>query len=296
MAASYYNQPTNYQYLGDCWQPVNTVCLLIFCTFQQIFTAMKMYTNRELGIEFPLQDLEVYNVEGGWIVLKHPVEETFLSIKFCNHFFGSPEEVEEYIKKEIQLVADAKDLQEIIGINRKNKDTIIAIYTQLISKIAHWVYIGVKLDGEENSYWYMAVTKDESMNGFCESIFLNSKNIPASIFGHLDKTAEEKFKNRVLHHVNTYNSDWVNGETSTEKSFHLNADNSFKYTYSNMVSIGNLDENTNFDEGWGKWEIQNYNDNTALVLKWHLKGITTYQMKWEEPGIVYLDNERFSVQ
>jgi hypothetical protein len=257
---------------------------------------MNLYTISNPGIQFPLQQLEVYKEEDGWIVLRRPAEDIYLSVQFCNHFFSSVTEAEAYLKKEIQVITDAGDLYHFTGFHKPDKDTITAIYFQYINNITHMVFVGVKCLAGNNGYWYMAVTKDEMMTEYCEPIFLNSKRINEAPVGQKDKITESKLANHTLKYMSAYNSDWGSGGgMSTEKFFSLSPDNSFKYRYSSVVSFGSLGGNTSQDEGWGFWEIQQNREGRYLVLRWHLKGNSVYNIQLGEPGIIFLGNEKYLV-
>ncbi len=257
---------------------------------------MKYYTNQHIGIKFPLQGLEINKDEEGWLVLTHPSEEAFLSIQFCFQFFASLEEIEEYIQKEIQLVADANNLVQFTKTERKGNDTVTASYFQYIENISHFVFIGVKQLTNNSGYWYMAVTKDEAMSEFCESIFLNTQIIEPSAIGVPDKVTGNKLNNHTLKFLQSYNSNWGSGGgTSTEKDFTLQPDRTFRYNYNSVVSLGSPGGNTSQDNGWGFWEIQKNNEGSFLVLSWHLKGLSVYSIQWDEPGVLFLDGEKYLI-
>lgn len=257
---------------------------------------MKNYTNHDIGIQFPFNNLEFFKDAEGWLVLKHPDEEAYLSIQFTNQFFTSPEETEQYIQNEIQLVANANDLVQSNGVSRQGDDTITATYFQYIDNISHLVFIGVKLLPGNNGYWYMAVTKDEVLTEFCEAIFSNTITIDKTTTGKKDISTEIKFAGHTIKYLSSYNSNWGSGGgTSTEKSFKLFEDRSFRYHYKSVVSFGSLGGNTSQDTGWGFWEIQKNNEGIFLVLRWHLKGNSVYKIEWGEPGIVFLDGEKYLI-
>jgi hypothetical protein len=257
---------------------------------------MKNYSNPDIGIQFPLKNLEIFKETEGWLVLKHPDEDAFLSVQFTNHFFTSPEETEQYIQNEIQLVANANDLVQSNGVTHLEDDTVTATYFQYIDNISHLVFIGVKLLPGNNGYWYMAVTKDEVLTDFCESIFNGAITIDKIITGKKDSLTENKLAGHTLKYLSSYNSNWGSGGgTSTEKSFKLFEDRSFRYQYNSVVSFGSLGGNTSQDEGWGYWEVQKNNEGIFLLLRWHLKGNSVYQLQWGEPGIIFLDGEKYLV-
>lgn len=255
---------------------------------------MKNYSNPDIGIQFPLKNLEVFKDAEGWLVLKHPDEEAFLSVQFTNHFFTTPEETEQYILNEIQLVANANDLAQSNGVTQQGNDTVSASYFQYIDNISHLVFIGVKLLPENKGYWYMAVTKDEVMSEFCEDIFMNTISIDKTTTGKKDISTENKLAGHSIKYLSSYNSNWGSGGgTSTEKSFTLFEDRSFRYHFNSVVSFGSLGGNTSQDTGWGFWEAQKNNEGTFLVLRWHLKSTTVYKLEWDKPGIFFLDGEKY---
>jgi hypothetical protein len=255
---------------------------------------MNQYTNAYIGIQFPLQGLEINKEEDDWVVLKHPNEEAYLSVRFSNQFFTTQDEAEAYIQKEIQSIADANLLNQMLGIKRKGDDIVTASYIQYINNITHLVYIGIKLLHDYSGYWYMSVTKDEVMADLGEPIFMNAKKIERTEFGSADKATVNKLSNRTLKYMHSYNSNWgAGGGTSTQKSFILHADRSFRYQYSSVVSLGSMGGSTSEDEGWGFWEVQKNNEGNVLVFRWHLKGISAYQLQWGDPGIVYLGEEKY---
>jgi len=256
---------------------------------------MSQYTNSYLGIQFPLQGLEVFKENDGWVVLKKdPNEDAFLSVQFCNQFFSSQDEAEAYIQKEIQLVADANDLYQLLGINRKGTDTVTGVFSQYINNVTHLVYIGIKLLPGNNGYYYMAVTNNDALADLCDPIFMNSKKIERTEFGKDDKATESRLTDHTLKYLHSYNSNWGSGGgTNTQKSYTLHGDHSFRYQYSSVVSLGSMGGSTSRDEGCGFWEVQKNNEGSILVLRWHLKAVSAYQLQWGEPGIIYIGEEKY---
>ena len=147
---------------------------------------------------------------------------------------------------------------------------------------------------ELTGYYYMAVTNNDELAGYCESIFLTTKQIARTGLGTGDKTTESKLINHTLKYMHAYNSNGGSGGgTSTQKSFTLHADHSFRYSYSSVVSLGSMGGGTSQDEGWGMWEVQKNKENPVLILRWHLKAVSAYQLQWGEPGIIYLSGEKY---
>jgi hypothetical protein len=258
---------------------------------------MDKYTNAYLGIQFPLEGLQVSKENEGWVVLnRDPNEEAFLSVQFCNQFFASVDEAEAYIQNEIQLVANANDLSQVLGVNKKGTDTVTGAFIQFINNVTHFVFIGLKFLPGYKGYYFMGVTNDDAMADLCEPIFMKTKMIERTEFGQTDKTTENKLVNHTLKYLHSYNSNWGSGGgTSTQKSFTLHADHSFRYQYSSVVSLGSMGGSTSKDEGWGFWEVQKNSDASILVLRWHLKSVSAYQLQWGDPGIIYLGEERYLV-
>ena len=255
---------------------------------------MNTYKNSQIGIELPLQGLEIYKEEDRWLVLKNPGQEAYLSIQFSFHFFMLLEEVEDYIQKEMQLLADSNDLVQFNSMNRHGDDTVTANFFQFIDNISHLVYMGIKLLPDHKGYYYMAVTKDETMTDYCESLFLKTKYISSKKSEQTDKSTKNKLSNHTLKYMSSYNSNWGSGGgTSTEKFYTLYADHSFKYEYRSVISFGSMGGNTSQDNGWGFWEVLKNKEGIFLVLRWHMKGMTVYQLEWGEPGILFLDNEKW---
>lgn len=256
---------------------------------------MSDHSVSDIGIKFPLQDLQVANENEGWVVLKKDVNDNgFLSVLFTNHFFTSQNEAEAYIQNEIQKVADANDLYQLVGVNKKGNDTVTGVWSQYINNVTHLVYVGIKVLPGHNGYYYMAVTNNDELAGYCESIFLNAKQNAKTEWGSIDKSTEKKLADHTLKYMHGYNSNWGSGGgTSTEKSYTLRADHSFSYSYSSVISFGSMGGGTSQDEGWGMWEAQNNNGASFLVLRWHLKPISVYQLQWGEPGIIFLEGEKF---
>ena len=256
---------------------------------------MNDHTNADLGLSFSLQGLHITNENEGWIVLKKDVNDNaFLSILFTSQFFSSLDEAETYIQNEIQKVADANDLCEMAGINKKGNDTLTGAWSQYINNITHLVYIGIKMLPNFTGYYYMAVTNNDELARYCEPIFLTAKQITRTALGPADKTTESKLMNHTLKYMHAYNSNWGSGGgTSTQKSFTLHADHSFRYSYSSVVSLGSMGGGTSQDEGWGMWEVQKNNDTSVLILRWHLKPVSAYQLQWNEPGNISLGGERY---
>jgi Txe/YoeB family toxin of Txe-Axe toxin-antitoxin module len=254
---------------------------------------MTDYTNADLGIKFPLQGLQIANENDGWVVLKKdPHDNAFLSILFTNQFFASQDEGEAYIQNEIQKVGN--DLYQVVGVNRKGKDTVTGVWSQYINNVTHLVYIGLKILPDHKGYYYMAVTNNDELAEQCEPIFLNAKQIARSEVGPVDKPTENKLMNHTLKYLHAYNSNWGSGGgTSTQKSFTLHADHSFRYSFSSVVSMGSMGGGTSEDGGWGMWEVQKNTDTCVLVLRWHLKPVSAYRLEWGEPGIIYLSGEKY---
>ena len=257
---------------------------------------MKVYTNSFIGIELPLQNLEIYKDESPWLVLKHPSQEAYLSIQFCFQFFRSLEEIEEYFQKEIQLVADAGNLVQFNEIKRYGKDAVVATYFQYIDNISHYVFMTAKLIPDQSGYWYLAVTKNEIMTDYCEPLMHQIKKTESDSIGTRDKLTEKKLCNHTLKYLSSYNSNWGSGGgTSSQKFFTLYSDSSFKYEYSSVISFGSMGGDTSRDDGWGMWNIQKNNNDLFLILRWHLKGISVYKLEWGEPGILFLDGEKYFI-
>lgn len=256
---------------------------------------MTEYTNGDLGVRFPLQGLQIANENEGWVVLKKNInDEAFLSILFTHQFFASQDEANAYIQNEVQKVADANDLCQLIGVNKKGDDVVTGAWSQYINNVTHLVYLGIKMQPGYKGYFYMAVTNNDELAGYCEPIFLAAKQTPGTEVGPGDKTVENKLMNHTLKYMHSYNSNWGSGGgTSTQKSFTLHADHFFRYSYSSVVSLGNMGGGTSQDEGWGMWEVQKNNDVPVLILRWHLKAISAYQLQWGEPGIIYLGEEKY---
>ena len=257
---------------------------------------MKNYINSQIGIELPVQNLEIYKDESPWLILKQPNQEAYLSIQFCFHFFTSPEEIEEYFQKEIQLVADAGNLVQFIEMKRYGNDTVVATYFQYIDNISHFVYMAAKLLPEQAGYWYLAITKDEIMTDYCEPLLQQIKKTKPEVIGSREKTIENKLSNHTIKYLSSYNSNWGSGGgTSSQKFFTLYSDSSFKYEYSSVISFGSMGGDTSRDDGWGMWNIQKNNNDLFLILRWHLKGISVYKLEWGEPGILFLDGEKYFI-
>ena len=256
---------------------------------------MTDYTNGDLGIKFPLQGLQIVNENEGWVVLKKNInEEAFLSVLFTHQFFASQDEAAAYLQNEVQKVADANDLCQLISINKKGDDLVTGAWSQYINNVTHLVYVGIKMQPNYKGYYYMAVTNNDELAGYCEPIFLATKQIARTELGPADKTAEKKLINHTLQYMHSYNSNWGSGGgTSTQKSFALHADHSFRYSYSSVVSLGSMGGGTSQDEGWGMWEVQKSNDTPILILRWHLKPVSAYPLQWADQGIIYVGEEKY---
>lgn len=256
---------------------------------------MPEYTNADPALKVSLQDLKVASENEGWIVLKKDVNDSaFLSILFTNQYFSSQEEAESYLQNEIQKVEDANDLCQLIGINRTGNDTVNAAWSQYLNNVTHLVYAGIKMAPNYKGYYYMAVTNNDELAGFCEPIFLSAKQIAPNKSRPADKSTENKLVNHTLQYMHAYNSNWGSGGgTSTQKSFTLHADHSFRYSYSSVVSMGSLGGGTSREEGWGMWEVQTNNNRPVLILRWHLKPVSAYRLQWGDQGIIYLEGEKY---
>jgi len=260
---------------------------------------MTEYKNDDIGIKFPLHGLQIANENEGWVVLKKDVNDTaFLSILFTSQFFSSIDEAEAYIKNEMQKVADANDLYQVVGVNRRGNDTVTGAWSQYFNNVTNLVYIGIKKMPDNKGYYYMAVTNNDELAEYCEPTFLNAKQIARAEAGAADKTTEGKLSNHTLKYMHSYNSNWGSGGgTSSQKSFTLHADHSFRYSYSSVVSMGSMGGGTSQDEGWGMWEVQKNNAGIpVLILRWHLKAVTAYQLQWGDPGIIFLEGERYLLE
>jgi hypothetical protein len=258
---------------------------------------MTEFTNSDIGVKFPLNGLQIVNENEGWVVLKKDVKDNaFLSVLFTHHFFSSQDEAVAYIQNEIQKVADANDLYHLTGINKKGDDIVTAVWSQYINNVTHLVYIGIKILADHKGYYYMAVTNNDELAGFGESIFLHTVLITRTGIGSIDKATEKKLASHTLKYMHVYSSHWGSGGgTSTERSYTLHPDHSFRYSYSSVVSFGSMGGSTSEDEGWGMWEVQKNNNIVFLLLRWHLKPVTAYQLEWGEPGIVFLGGEKFLI-
>ena len=258
---------------------------------------MSDYVNADIGISFPLYGLHVANENEGWVALKKDIShEAFISIFFANHFFNKTEECESFIQTELQKVADANDLHQLVGINKQSNETVTGCWSQYINNVTHLVYAAFRVLPGYKGFYYMAVTNSDELSQYCESIFLNTKQIAKAELGPIDDTTERKLANHTLKYFHGYNSNWgAGGGSSTQQSFTLHADHSFRYSYSSVMSFGSMGGSTSQDEGWGMWEVQNNNGNSVLILRWHLKAVTAYPLQWGEPGIVYLGDEKYIV-
>lgn len=256
---------------------------------------MTEYTNGDLGVRFPLQGLQVANENEGWVVLKTNVnDEAFLSILLTHQFFTSQDEAYAYIQSEVQKLADTNDICQLIGINKTGADIVTGAWSQYINNVTHLVYVGVKILPNQKGYYYMAVTNNDELARYCEPIFMAAKQTARTKLGPADKTTEKVLINHTLQYMHSYNSNWGSGGgTSTKKSFTLHADHSFRYSYSSVVSLGSMGGGTSQDEGWGMWEVQKNKDIPVLILRWHLKPVSAYQLQSGEPGIVYLGEEKY---
>ena len=258
---------------------------------------MNYYDLPYLGIRVPLFDLQLYKDDDGWVVLQKPGTEFYLSVKFANHFFNTPEEAEASIQQEIKIAADSNDLYQVVGINRTGNDTVTGIFSQYINNTTHLVHNAIRLAPGNEGYWYMAVTKDEDMVTYCESIFKQVQKTKPVIVGNIDTTTTKKLAGHTLQYLHSYNSGYGSGGgMSTQQSFQLFTDGSFRYQYESLVSFGSLGGgNTSRDKGWGMWELQKNDEGSFLVLRWHLKSSTVYELRWGEPGIIYLNNEQYLI-
>lgn len=256
---------------------------------------MNHYDLPYLGIRVPLFDLQVYKDDDGWLVLQKPGTEFYLSVRFSNHFFTTLDEAEASIQNEIKIAADANDLYQVVGINKSGNDTVTGIFSQYINNTTHLVYNAIRLLPVNEGYWYMAVTKDEDMVNYCETIFQQAQKSKPQIAGSPDAATAKKLAGHTLQYLHAYNSGYGSGGgMSTQQSFELFADGSFRYKYESLVSFGSLGGgNTSRDSGWGMWELQKNNEGSFLVIRWHLKAVSVYALKWGEPGIIFLNDEKY---
>jgi hypothetical protein len=263
--------------------------------FLQQTKTMNHYDLPYLGIRIPLFDLELYKDDDGWIVLQKPGTEFYLSVKFLNHFFNTLDEAEASIQNEIKIASDSNDLYQVVGVNRTDDETVTGIFSQYINNTTHLVHHTIRIAPDNEGYWYMAVTKDEAMIEYCDKIFNQAQKSKPAIIGKTDAATAKKLAGHTLQYLHSYNSGYGSGGgMSTQQSFELFADGSFRYKYESLVSFGSLGGgNTSRDSGWGMWEVQKNDDGNFLVLRWHLKAVSVYALKWGDPGIIYLNNEKY---
>lgn len=254
---------------------------------------MKNFTDPHAGVQTSLQGLTVQSEQDGWTILQNSSGD-HLSFRFSFHFFTEARQVIAYMQDEVQKIAGSNDLAGDEGLQQAGDDSIMAVYYQYIDNTSHMVVMAAKLVAGRPGIFYMGVTKSAAMTGPCRQLFLDAKPITMTRHGKRDARTEELLAEHTLRYLHAYSSNtYGGGGTSTDKSFSLFKDGSFRYSYASVVSMGSLGGSTSQDAGTGTWQVQKNEDAGFLVLYWHLGGTAVYRLEQGEPGIVFLDGERY---
>lgn len=257
---------------------------------------MKDYHNPYIGVRFPLSGFSIAGEQDGWVVLQHDSGGN-VSVRVVNHFFTSPEELQQYMQQEIEKLSAQGDLVQFQESRQLDDQSFVMSHFQYIQDVSHLVITGCRLLKNRPGFIMNVVTKDEGMIEYCQPLFEKAESDEPYRVGKADEKTMELLRDRNLRYMHAYTSNWGSGGgTSTEQSFSFFRDQSFKYQYSNMASFGSLGGSTSRDEGAGSWTIEK--DKTGmlhLILLWHLGGTSDYELKNTEPGIFYLNNDKYFI-
>jgi len=244
-------------------------------------------------VQTPLHELHIQKEQDGWTVVETNAGE-YLSFRFSYHFFDSLQQIAAYMQNEIQQIADSHDWAGEEGLQQLDNDGMMAVYYQYIDNVSHMVVMAARLLTDRPGIFYIGVTKSESMTHSCRQLFLGAKPAPMTATGQREPKTEKQLAGRILRYLDAYTSNtYGGGGTSTDKSFSLFEDGSFRYAYASMVSMGSFGGSTSRNEGYGCWEIRKEGQQIFLVLRWHLESMGMYRLEWGNAGVVHLDNEKF---
>ncbi|MGQ0739006.1 MAG: hypothetical protein ACT4OJ_08120 [Bacteroidota bacterium] len=254
---------------------------------------MKNFTDQNIGVQTPLGGLTIQNEQDGWTILQNSAAD-YLSFRFSFHFFSDLQQIAAYMQNEVQQIANSNDLAGDEGLQQLGNDSVMAVYYQYIDNTSHMVVIAAKLIAGRPGIFYIGVTKSEAMTGPCKQLFLDAAPAAMVQTGKKDAKTEKQLADHTLRYMHGYSSNtYGGGGTSTDKSFSLFKDGSFRYSYASVVSMGSLGGGSSRNEGFGIWQVQKDGQSPCLVLQWHLGNVGIYRLEWGEPGIILLDGERW---
>jgi hypothetical protein len=254
---------------------------------------MKNFTDNITGVQTSLQGLTIQKQNEGWTVLQN-VNEDFLSFRFSFHFFNEQQQITDYMQNEVQQIANSNDLAGHEGFQYPDDNSVMTIYYQYIDNVSHMVVMAAKIVEGRPGIFYIGVTKSESMIDACRQLFLDAKTIDIAQTGKKDAVTEKKLSNYKLRYLHGYTSNTTGGGgMSTDKSFSLFDDHSFRYYYASVMSMGSLGGRTSEDNGFGTWQVQKDSESSYLVLYWHLGNQAVFRLEWGEPGIIFLNGEKY---
>ncbi len=254
---------------------------------------MKNFTDPNVGVQTSLNGLTVQNEKDGWSVLQNAAGD-HLSVRFSFHFFNDLQQISAYLQNEVQQIAAGNDLAGDEGLQQLGNDSVMAVYYQYIDNTSHLVVLAAKIIPGRPGILYMGVTKSEALTGPCRQLFHDAKPAAMAETGKNDAKTAKQLANHMLRYMHGYTSNTSGGGgTSTDKSFSLFEDGSFRYSYASVVSMGSLGGGTSRNEGFGTWQVQKDGQTPCLVLYWHLGSVGVYRLEWGEPGNIFLDGERY---
>ncbi|NOT50563.1 MAG: hypothetical protein HOP10_04740 [Chitinophagaceae bacterium] len=257
---------------------------------------MKNFTDPKTGVQTSLQGFTIQNQNEDWTVLQNDSGD-LLSFRFSFHFFYEQQQITDYMQNHLQQISDSNDLAGNEGIQYPDEDSVMFIYYQFIDNVSHMVVMAAKIIEGRPGLFYMGITKSESMTGACSQLFLDAKTIDIAESGKKDTTSEKKLSNRILRYMHGYTSNTTGGGGSgIDKSFSLFEDHSFRYSYASVMSMGSFGGSTSQDEGFGTWQVQKDSGSPYLILYWHLGGRVVYRLEWGDPGIIFLNGERYLLE
>jgi hypothetical protein len=254
---------------------------------------MKNFTDPNTGVQTSLQGLTIQDQNESRTVLQNDIGD-ILSFRFSFHFFNDREQIAVHIENEIQQVARNNDLAGSEGLQYPDENTVTGIYYQFIDNVSHMVLMAAKIVEDRPGIFYVGVTRSESMIDACKQLFFDVKPIPIEQEGKKDAVTEKKLSGHKLRYMHGYTSNTSGGGgMSTDKSFSLFNDHSFRYSYSSVVSMGSLGGSTSENNGVGTWQAQKDDRSFYLILYWHLGSRGVFRLEWGDPGVLFLDGEKY---
>ena len=257
---------------------------------------MAEFRDPATGVETALEGLTVEEQRDGWTILQSASGEQ-LSIRFSFHFFQDLLQLLGCMQDEIRQAADHNDLAGEDGIIQPDDQTLITVYYQYIENVVHQVVLGGRLLPGRPGIFYSGITRAESLTEINRQLFLQCQTSVPEEPGRPDVKANTWLSGQQLRFLQGYTSNtYGGGGTSTDKSFSFFPDQSFRYQYAGVVSMGAYGGSSTTNEGFGTWSVRRDENGLFLLLRWHLGSGVVYRLEQGPEGRVLLDGETYFLQ